>query len=468
MDSGIGEFKEPEASCIRVRYVQTALLFYLMGISYAIRSILSVAIVAMVDTNSTNINNIPTFEWNNTGVLLSSFYWSYAVLQFFAGPIGYMFSPKLILIIAMLVNSGTCLLFPVLSIRLGLGGAILCRVFQGLSQGFIIPLNHTLLGRWAPTNERSWISTTVYSGCSFGTIISMQITGYLSSTRFGWPASFYLFGGFGVGWCVLWLLWGADRPATHKSISAKERRYIEESLGQENDGNFTGIRLPWKAILTSLPYWAIVVAAIGESWGSTFLLTEIPTYLSKMTDIEIEKNGLYSSAPYVVAAIFTVVYGPIADYMISKRMISRKSARRLFHGIGAFIPAAALVWLAYEENRWGIAALLIVAISLNGAMFCGYNVNHIDISPRFSGTLFGISNGVGQTLATLAPVLVEFIVYEETDKAVWRTMFIIAAIIYAGTAVFFITFLSVERQWWDSIICPGKNYLQRKEERERL
>ncbi|XP_066141650.1 putative inorganic phosphate cotransporter isoform X2 [Euwallacea fornicatus] len=467
MDGGIGEVKGPEVSCIRVRYVQTALLFYLMGTSYAIRSILSVAVVAMVDTNSTNTNNIPTFEWKSTGVLLSSFYWSYAVLQFFAGPIAHMFSPKLILIIAMLVNSGTCLLLPTLSIHLGLGGAILCRLFQGFSQGFIIPLIHTLLGRWAPTNERSWISTTVYSGCSFGTIISMQITGYLSSSRFGWPASFYLFGGLGVGWCVLWLQWGADRPATHRSISAKERRYIEESLGQEHDENLKGIRVPWRAILTSLPYWAIIVAAIGESWGSTFLITEIPTYLSKITDIDIEKNGLYSSAPYVVAAFFTVLYGPIADYMISKGVTSRKTARRLFHGIGAFIPAGALIWLGYEESPWGIAALLIVAISLNGAMFCGYNVNHIDISPRFSGTLFGISNGVGQSLATLAPMLVEFIT-EEADKAVWRTMFIIAAIIYAGTAAFFITFLSVERQLWDSVICPGKNCLRGKEEGEML
>lgn len=51
-------------------------------------------------------------------------------------------------------------------------------------------------------------------------------------------------------------------------------------------------------------------------------------------------------------------------------------------------------------------------------MFCGYNVNHIDISPRFSGLLFGISNGIGQTLAILAPLLVQFIVYEEVSALV--------------------------------------------------
>nr|AEE63170.1 unknown [Dendroctonus ponderosae] len=453
--------KKVSVPWIKIRYVQMVLLFFLLGMSYAIRTILSVAIVAMVTTDTSINSDIPTFDWKNTGVILSAFYWSYALLQFFAGPIAHTFSPKWILTIAMVVNSGTSLLIPILAVHLGSGGVIACRVIQGIAQGFIIPLVHTMLGRWAPTEERSWINTTVYSGCSFGTIISMPITGYISASWLGWPFSFYLFGILGMVWCVFWIIFSADRPATHKSISLEERRYIEESLGQAEEENIqVNEKVPWRAILTSLPYWAVVVGAIGESWGSTFLITEIPTYLSKTTDIDIEKNGLYSSAPYVVAAVLTVIYWPLADYLIHSNVTSRKTSRRIFHGLGAFLPALALVWLAYEKNRWGIAALLIVAISLNGAMFCGYNVNHIDISPRFSGVLFGISNGIGQTLAILAPLLVQFIVYDETDKDLWRTMFVIAAIIYAATAVVFITYLSAERQWWDAISRPSKGDFQ--------
>ncbi|XP_050299060.1 putative inorganic phosphate cotransporter isoform X2 [Anthonomus grandis grandis] len=462
--------KGTSASWIKVRYIQMVLLFFLMAASYAIRTILSVAIVAMTTPNTSTNSNIPTFDWKKTdGVVLSSFYWSYAVLQFFAGPIAHTFSPKLILIIAMLVNAGTCLLIPIFSVYLGISGIIACRVIQGIAQGFIIPLTHNMLGKWAPTEERSWINTSVYSGCSFGTIISMPITGYLSSSSLGWPASFYFFGILGMVWIIFWIIFGADKPATHKSISLEEQKYIEGSLGQEEDdtlmvrrigvisnitiiviNSFKNKNVPWKAIFTSLPYWAVIMGAIGESWGGTFLITEIPSYLGKVTDIDIEKNSLYSSAPYVVAAVLTLFYGPLADYLILKQITSRKTSRRLFHGIGAFLPAAALIWLAYEENPVGIAILLIVAISLNGAMFCGHNVNHIDISPRFSGVLFGISNGIGQSLAILAPILVEYVVYDKTDKSLWRTMFIIAAMIYAATALFFIIYLSAERQWWDS------------------
>jgi len=51
----------------------------------------------------------------------------------------------------------------------------------------------------------------------------------------------------------------------------------------------------------------------------------------------------------------------------------------------------------------------------------------------------------------------------QTDKLLWRIMFIIAAVIYAGTAAFFVTFLSAERQWWDA-----KNQPNSLDEEEKL
>lgn len=37
----------------------------------------------------------------------------------------------------------------------------------------------------------------------------------------------------------------------------------------------------------SLPYWAIIVAAVGESWSSTFLNAELPSYLSYAVGLDI-------------------------------------------------------------------------------------------------------------------------------------------------------------------------------------
>lgn len=74
-----------------------------------------------------------------------------------------------------------------------------------------------------------------FSGVYLGTIICLPITGIISKSSFGWPVTFYLIGGCGILWSAAWLCFGHNSPASHPSITAEERRYIEVSLNQEND-----------------------------------------------------------------------------------------------------------------------------------------------------------------------------------------------------------------------------------------
>ncbi|XP_060519810.1 vesicular glutamate transporter 2-like isoform X4 [Cylas formicarius] len=279
----------------KVRYVQVVLLFFLMTIAFSIRMTLSVAIVAMTHNGTSSNPDVPTYEWKNTNIILSSFFWSYAITQFFAGHMAQVYGPKWLLATAMLANALASIAIPSFVNYFGANGVITCRIFQGLFQGFMLPLTHNMLGRWAPSHENSWINATVYTGCSVGGIIAMLFTGYLSASPLGWPSAFYFFGTLGLIWCLFWTCLSADSPATHKTITTEERKYIEISLGQENDHMMEEKSIPWKAIFTSVPYWAIIIAAVGESWGSTLLGTELPTYLSSVVGLDIEELVLGSS-----------------------------------------------------------------------------------------------------------------------------------------------------------------------------
>ena len=42
-------------------------------------------------------------------------------------------------------------------------------------------------------------------------------------------------------------------------------------------------------------------------------------------------------------------------------------------------------------------------------LIVGFNVNHLDIAPRYASILMGISNGVGTLAGMLCPVTVEFL-----------------------------------------------------------
>lgn len=130
----------------------------------------------------------------------------------------------------------------------------LCRVIQGLAQGSLLPCLHTLQGKWAPINERGRISTYVYggetvfvhyfilylnstnclylfAGSQFGTVLVMPLSGFLAATC-GWPYIFYASGCANLICGIAWLKFGAETPAVHKTISNKEKSYIQESLGQ--------------------------------------------------------------------------------------------------------------------------------------------------------------------------------------------------------------------------------------------
>lgn len=127
----------------------------------------------------------------------------------------------------MILNSVFNILTPALSACWGSYGIIFCRVMQGLGQGFLYPCIMNMMSKWTPINERSRVSSFVYNGATVGIITSMPITGTLCSSRWGWPASFYLYGILGILWICIFAVFAADSPHTFKCISESEIKYIE-------------------------------------------------------------------------------------------------------------------------------------------------------------------------------------------------------------------------------------------------
>lgn len=167
----------------------------------------------------------------------------------------------------------------------GEAGVITCRVIEGLNQGFLFPSTHTLLGKWTPLPERSKVVSFVYTAGPLGTVVSLPVTGEISDSSVGWPVAFYLYGGLGMAWVVVWAFFGADSPEKIFRISEEEKRYIENTTQAEEKKE---IKTPWRSIVTSLPFFAILVAHSGQNWGFWTLLTEIPSYMSSIMKYDIK------------------------------------------------------------------------------------------------------------------------------------------------------------------------------------
>lgn len=63
--------------------------------------------------------------------------------------------------------------------------------------------------------------------------MGLPMTGFIAASPLGWPGLFRFYGILsGIIGVILWR-YAADTPAKHPKISADERRYIEDGLGQK-------------------------------------------------------------------------------------------------------------------------------------------------------------------------------------------------------------------------------------------
>ncbi|CAH1129137.1 unnamed protein product [Ceutorhynchus assimilis] len=320
------EKKGPKFGC---RHVQSILLCFAYVFGMGTRTNLSVAIVAMTDNSTSPNPKVPTYHWTNTSVMLSAFFWSYISLQVLAGYLGKRYGPKYFLLVTSIINCLAVGLTPVAA-RMNSTGVILCRVIQGLAQGFLDPSIHVMLGTWIPNEEKSTLCNFIFSGISIGTIFASILTGYLSASWLGWPYSFYILAILNFVWCIFWGIFGQNSPASHPRITKEEKKYIQKSLKQEVDEQ---LPTPWKKIFTSVPFYATMAGYIGNILGYALLFTEAPTYLAKVMNFNLKEIAILNTIPILVCLVVGLLIGPLSDWLIAKGYLSRLNARRTFHDV---------------------------------------------------------------------------------------------------------------------------------------
>lgn len=443
---------------VGVRHLQVLLLFFGMVIGYSMRVGMSVAVVAMANSSTAN-PDIVSYGWNQSerSTILSSFFWGYTIMQVPSGYIAGVWSAQKLLVIGIFLCGVFNLLVHFAANWGGIIAVCACRVGMGLTQSCLLPCIHTLLSKWVPPSERARMGTFAYAGGQFGTVIALPICGVLAASSVGWPSIFYVFGAAAVLWSIIFFIFGSDTPSRNSKISHEERRYIETSLQIANNSSEKKLPTPWKQIFTSVPMWALIVAHCGQNWGYWTLLTEMPTYLNSVLDFNIEENGGISALPYLVMWILSFPVSWLSDYALRKG-VSRAVTRKVCNTIAYWGPATALIILGLvpTDKFWAVV-ILVVAVGLNAGSLCGFQINHIDLSPNYAGTMMSITNCLASVIAIIAPLICGEIVVDETSRDQWSIVFYIAAGVNFFSNLIFLIWGKAEVQWWNDPRSINKN-----------
>ena len=99
---------------------------------------------------------------------------------------------------------------------------------------------------------------------------------------------------------------------------------------------FQKLPVPWKAVATSVPFWAIVVTHTCSNFGWYMLLVELPTYM-KHIGFNISENSVLSALPYLCLFIFSVIWSNCLDWAKSQGWLTTVSVRKISTAVGQFV-----------------------------------------------------------------------------------------------------------------------------------
>lgn len=280
-----------------------------------------------------------------------------------------------------------CTLLTPAAAHAGVWVVVLMRVLEGIGGGVTFPAEHTMISNWAPPTERSTISSIIYAGTALGTVISMLMAGMLADWL-GWASIFYVMGGLSCIWMVLWIFLIQDTPAQQPFIDQDERDYIVSSLNSGGGNDHGPKKIPWKAILTSAPFFGILIAHTCNNWGWYMLLIELPIYMKGVLKFEIKENAVFTAIPFLTLWFFSIFISKTLDSLRAKGTITTTTARKTATLIASFIPLCCMLTLCYIGcNKMAAVVVAGIGVTSIGAMFSGFLSNHIDLAPNFAGEL---------------------------------------------------------------------------------
>ncbi|XP_037051081.1 putative inorganic phosphate cotransporter [Bradysia coprophila] len=470
--------------CLPQRIVLAVMTFLGFMTEYMMRNLLSIAITQIAKKTYTNDSIISgdvcpidnetivddndgqgdadgLYEWNETiqGVILSSFYWGYIVTHIPGGILVERFGGKVLLLSGIVATSVLTCLTPV---SITYGGAYLLvanRVVMGLCQGFIYAAVFGLLSTWIPLRERTTLGVFVLSGIQFGSILSTYLSGVLLQNMDGWEWPFYIYSIIGTVWCLAFALFCSKDPESNRFISEKEKAYLQQEIGTlRRDVDLP--LAPYRAILTSVPVWAIIISQTGIDFSFYVMTTDLPKYLSDVMRFDVEKNGLYSSLPQVLNFFSAMGFGVLSDICINRKILSVRNTRRYFTTAGITGLAVCFILASYSGcNR--LSAILFFSFASGFAGLDNSRVNNMDLSPNYAPTIISIVNSCGSAMGILAPLAVGLLTPNATIYE-WRVVFWMVFGILLGTGLIYLLFADGEVQHWND---PKKSK-QRTDDKE--
>jgi sugar phosphate permease len=294
---------------------------------------------------------------------------------------------------------------------------LIARFLFGMGEAGAAPNMGVVIARWFPLSARSSTWGIVLMALQIGGALAPFLIVPLQA-RFGWRASFFVFGAVGALWAIAWYWWFRDSPAEMPGVTRQEQEEIGAFQAPQHG-------LPWGTAIRSSNLAAVMAMAGSVGWSMSFFQSWLGTYLVRGRGFT-ETGLLFTSLPFIVAAVANIFGGFAGDRMVRRFGLTwgRRSIGLLgYGGAAVFVLAATLT----TEN---LLAVIFLSLAYGGITTGQPALMGVclDIGGKFSGAITGAMNTAAYTGAFLSSVAYGYIVNAYGYEAPFLPMMLLLAV----------------------------------------
>ena len=369
----------------KIRWVVVALLFVGTSIVYIDRANLSAAAPRIQDEFGLSDFRL--------GLLLSGFFWSYALFQlasgWFVDRVGARVSYTFAALAWSVFTAAT-------AVGRGFVSLMGLRLLLGVGESPAYPSNAKAVREWMPKRERGLATGFYDSGSRVGTALSLPIVVALIASV-GWRGSFIVTGLLGVVWAAVWW-WFYRTPQEHTRVSPEELDYITRDQEAVQAAAATATGKPaarWVDLLKHRSVWGMVLGNFCIAYVIYWFVTWFPTYLVDARGFDLPSLGSLGAIPALVAVPTGWLGGLCADALVRHGWGLTRARKTLI--IGGLLVSTCIV-LSLLTNSSAVAITLL-SLSYGSLTFANASVWLLpsELAPSINNvaSMAGIMNFAG-------------------------------------------------------------------------
>jgi len=263
------------------------------------------------------------------------------------------------------------------------------RFLFGIGAAGAYPNAAGVISRWFPKKEHARAQGFVWGASRLGGALAPLLLVPLQR-HVGWRAIFWVMGGVGLLWSVVWWTWFRSDPSEMAGITELELAEIRVD-GLAQTGGHVGV--PWKRLFALPQLWLIVFAYFCYAWGSWFYFGWFTTWLVRGAGFSVAQMGVFASFPFVMGLFGNLVGGVVSETMVER--YGRKRTYRWVTSICLVVTSGLLLAMSSVRSHVAIVVLATLGFGVMDLMLPSAWAMCLSIGGRYGGTATGVMNTAG-------------------------------------------------------------------------